>query len=259
MPTKKNIELNPDTPAEPEVAHWAARVRPHLARTAESIIAAGRELIDAKAALPHGQFGPLLDELGMSRHMAGRFMRVAANPVLANAAPVHGLPASVSVLDELTRWDDDELAEAIDSGTIGPSTTRDQAREVRQPKPAWPGQAADQSQRDSAQPQTVVVQTEVISEPPFNVPIQVEVISESEVIRPRVVISETSEVLDELHRTGKLTEEQLVHLRHGRAAFDPNTSISRLFGSSPPGNYRPSCKPAASESARPRWLNSSVT
>jgi hypothetical protein len=122
-----NLEGEDNRQVESLVALWADRIRPHLAQAVEGIVAAGRELTEAKAALPHGQFGPLLRALGLSRHMANRFMRVAANRVLANGAPVHALPAAVSVLDTLTQLPDDELEAAIEAGEITPSTTRQQA------------------------------------------------------------------------------------------------------------------------------------
>ena len=109
------------------VNHWADRIRPHLEQAVESIIAAGRELTAAKEALPHGQFGPLLDELGISPRTAQRFMRVAAHPVLSNTSRVSYLPPAIGTLEELSRWDDDELTAAIDSGEIHPGTTRAEA------------------------------------------------------------------------------------------------------------------------------------
>jgi hypothetical protein len=93
----------------------------------EGIVGAGRELIEAKAALPHGQFGPLLAELGLSRDMAQRFMRVARHPVLGNAEHAQHLPAAIESLVLLTRVPDDELAEAIEAGQVTPATTRAEA------------------------------------------------------------------------------------------------------------------------------------
>jgi hypothetical protein len=123
-------------PTDPQpVAAWAERIRPHLTGAVGSIIAAGRELIEAKAALPHGQFGPLLAQLGLSPQHAQRFMRVADHPVLSNASPGRHLPASVTVLDELTRVPDEDLADALDRGVVGPSTTREEARALRPPEP----------------------------------------------------------------------------------------------------------------------------
>lgn len=115
------------TAVEPYVTHWADRIRPHLARAVEGIVAAGRELAEAKEALPHGQFGPLLDELGMSARMAQRYMRAAAHPILGDATRVTHLPAAIGTLDALARWDDDDLVAALDAGDIGPATTRAEA------------------------------------------------------------------------------------------------------------------------------------
>lgn len=117
----------PNARETPGGESWAGRIRPHIVGAVENIIAAGQELLAAKEALPHGQFGPLLAELGLSRQMANRFMRVATNDVIVNRSLVGGLPASVSVLDVLTQLDDDVLVEAIGDGRVSPSTTRQQA------------------------------------------------------------------------------------------------------------------------------------
>ena len=117
--------------ANDQVTAWAEQIRPHLTQTVESILAAGRELLAAKEALPHGQFGPLLAELDLSEQMARRFMRIAGNPILANRSHVNALPPAIGTLDELTRWEPDELAEAIDSGEVTPATTRAEAQAKR--------------------------------------------------------------------------------------------------------------------------------
>lgn len=114
----------------PDIGPWVERIRTHLARTVEGIVGAGRELTAAKEALPHGRFGPLLDELGLSPEMARRFMRVAANPAIANRSPETGLPSSVTVLDVLARLTEDELTEAIDTGEVASTTTRREAEEA---------------------------------------------------------------------------------------------------------------------------------
>lgn len=125
-----------------DATSWAGRIRPHLIAAADAIFAAGTELLAAKADLPHGKFGPLLDELGISQSMANRFMRVAGNEVL-NRAPVHGLPAAVSVLDELSKLDDAVLQEVIDNGEVHAGLTRDEARAiVARHRPPSPTEAA---------------------------------------------------------------------------------------------------------------------
>lgn len=120
-----STRLAPATTSE-----WVGIIRPHLIAAVDHIIEVGRKLNTAKAELPHGQFGPLLDELGLSRQMANRFMRVANNEVLSNRSPVVGLPAAVSVLDVLTQLDDDDLDAAITAGEITASTTRQQASKL---------------------------------------------------------------------------------------------------------------------------------
>ncbi len=114
---------NHDSTSPSVMPYWVDRIRPHLVGAAEGIIAAGRELLAAKETLPHGAFGPLLTELGISPRTAQRLMRAAS--VLADATPVsHPPPASVAVLDVLARLDDDDLAAAIASGAVTASTTR---------------------------------------------------------------------------------------------------------------------------------------
>lgn len=135
---------------------WADRIRPHLVGAVENILAAGRELNEAKSALPHGTFGPLLDELGLSRAMAGRFMRVAANQVLTKCSPVHTLPAAVSVLDELGRLDDDTLAAVIEAGKVSASTTRQQAKQLAEIIPISQGRVPSSGPTGSATPLRVV-------------------------------------------------------------------------------------------------------
>lgn len=56
----------------------AERIRGRMQLAAESIIEVGRELIEQKRQLGHGNFLPWIDaEFGMSQDTAGRFMSVA--------------------------------------------------------------------------------------------------------------------------------------------------------------------------------------
>lgn len=112
------------TAVEPYVEHWAARIRPHLTRAVESIVAAGRELAEAKNALPYGEVGPLLAELSLGWRTADRFMAIAAHPILSNSTQWVQFPPSWRTLYELTKVPDERLVEAIETGAITPSTTR---------------------------------------------------------------------------------------------------------------------------------------
>jgi hypothetical protein len=140
-----------------DLAPWVERIRPHLERSVESIVAAGRELTEAKAELEHGRFGALLGELGLSRRWAQKYM-AAANVAIAN--PGSHLPASVSVLDVLGRLDAEELTEAIDSGKVTPSTTRAEAETVVATVRTTPAETVTVNAKiTTAEPEVVVVNT----------------------------------------------------------------------------------------------------
>lgn len=53
----------PRAEANTTVDYWVDRIRPTLGRAAAAIVLAGADLIEAKAAVGHGGFGQLLDEL----------------------------------------------------------------------------------------------------------------------------------------------------------------------------------------------------
>lgn len=112
------------------VEEWAARVRPHLHQAAEAIIAAGRELVAAKAALPHGEFLRMVDTLDLSPRTAQRFMAIASHPVLADATHGSHLPTSWRTLAELARVSEDVLADAIEAGDVHPAMTRADAEHL---------------------------------------------------------------------------------------------------------------------------------
>lgn len=109
---------------------WVERIRGHLSSSVESIVAAGADLVSAKAALRHGEFGDVVAGLGMSMDTAQKLMAVARCEPIAKTAPVRLLPASYSTLYELSRLPDDVLAEALDGGLVGPATTRAEVQEL---------------------------------------------------------------------------------------------------------------------------------
>ena len=121
------------TTLDTTVDYWVGRIRPSLDRAAEAWIQAGVELFEAKAALPHGQFGALLDELEMTPRTAQRFMAIAKNVVLADATRVSLLPSAWGTLYELSRVPDEVLEAAIDSGKVTTGTTRAEAAALHSP------------------------------------------------------------------------------------------------------------------------------
>lgn len=112
------------------VTDWADQIRPHLAGAVGHIVAAGKKLIEAKENLPHGQFGVLLGEIGLTPRTAQKFMAIARHPLIANATPGSHLPATWTVLFELSKIPADLLAVAIEEGRVRPSLTRGEAQQV---------------------------------------------------------------------------------------------------------------------------------
>jgi hypothetical protein len=128
---------------DPMVEAWADKIRQHLeaARhhaqmTIVECVNAGHALIAAKDALRYGLWLPLLGKVGMQPRMAQLFMAVARDPVLSDAKRVSQLPGAIGTLAVLAGLGEDVLCEALDSGEIGPTTTRAKARAFRRKRRA---------------------------------------------------------------------------------------------------------------------------
>src|SRR5687768_11939917 len=115
------------TTVDAGVEIWAKRIRPHLVAAVEHIIAAGKELIGAKEALPHGEFGTLCESLGLTTRTAQRFMAIARHPVIANATHGSHLPTAWTTLFELSRMPGDDLEQALADGAVTAETSRREA------------------------------------------------------------------------------------------------------------------------------------
>lgn len=112
---------------------WPSQIRDAWNKTREGIIRVGQLLIDAKEALPHGEFGAMIDkELPFGSHTAQRLMSIARDTRLAN--PAHGavLPNSWRTLYDLTKLDDDTLNNAIEQGLIRPDMERKDVKKLTQ-------------------------------------------------------------------------------------------------------------------------------
>jgi len=103
------------------VEYWADRIRGHLRSSVESVIAAGRDLVEAKAELGDAGIRSVADAVGIDKSTVNYLIRVAENPVLS--AHTDALPASVRALGELTRLDPEELEDAIEGGVVHPKLT----------------------------------------------------------------------------------------------------------------------------------------
>lgn len=141
----RSVVSRPASDAKAEfVGTWAGRIRPHLQQAVSAIVAAGRELAEARAVAPHGGWTPLCDELGLHPRTAQQFMQIAANPALADANHGSHLPPTWTVLRELARMEPGQLVEAIEDGHVTPELGRGQARALvargyrRQAQPVAP-------------------------------------------------------------------------------------------------------------------------
>jgi Protein of unknown function (DUF3102)/MT-A70 len=107
---------------------WAAQITEIWHRTRDGFFEMGRKLIEAKTALPHGAFLQMIEsELPFGPDTAQRFMAIASDPKLTNAASVRHLPPSYSTLNELRKLDDRNFARAIERGDIHPDMERSAA------------------------------------------------------------------------------------------------------------------------------------
>ena len=97
-----------------------------------AVLATGRELIEAKDALAHGEFEATVeDDLPFGPRTAQRLMKVAGNEQLAN--PTHGslLPPSWHTLYELSKLDGVTFDQALTDGRIRPDMERQEAAALR--------------------------------------------------------------------------------------------------------------------------------
>lgn len=88
-------------------------------KTRDGILEAGRLLIEAKAALPHGAFTAMVENgLPFTARTAQILMKVAGDQRLTNT--IHGslLPPSWRTLYDLTKLDDGAWAQAIERGIM---------------------------------------------------------------------------------------------------------------------------------------------
>lgn len=112
-------------------AEWAASISDIWTTAAETFVAVGRELIDAKASLPHGEFQAMIEtDLPFGPRTANRLMAIAEDRRIADRTHGSDLPASWRTLYELTRLDDDALAGAFEAGKITTDMARGDVRKI---------------------------------------------------------------------------------------------------------------------------------
>ena len=105
----------------------------------QAIMETGQFLIHVKKEVDHGEFSQLFtgykgkakavtNPMPFQQHFAEKLMRIARHPVLSNSTNWSNLPTSVSTLDLLTQFSQEDLERYLSQGQVTPETTADQVR-----------------------------------------------------------------------------------------------------------------------------------
>jgi hypothetical protein len=106
------------------VGGWVQRIKAEVGKSVDAVLAIGRLLVAAKAALDHGMFETLFFDLPFDLRMGEMYMRIAAHEVLTNPKHVSLLPAAVSTLYRLSCIPFRDLEAALLDGRIHPGLQR---------------------------------------------------------------------------------------------------------------------------------------
>jgi hypothetical protein len=144
-------------------AHWAKRIAEAWQSSVANIVETGRLLIQARTALSHGEWLPMIEtDLPFSPRTAQMLMKIAEHPGITNAKHVSLLPPSWGTLHALTKLPSDEFERRIADGRIRPDLER---KEIKAWKPVTKVQAAC-PQTKSAAPLTLSDRVEVVTKQP---------------------------------------------------------------------------------------------
>lgn len=103
---------------------WAQRIESSMQESKDAALRAGAMLLQAKATLPHGEFGAMVKTLSFGERTAQRLMAIAGHCVLSNPTHVSALPASWATQYELAKLPEPLLIRGIEDGTIHPRMQR---------------------------------------------------------------------------------------------------------------------------------------
>lgn len=151
-------DLQPEVAQEARAA--AERIRVRMRRTAEDIVEIGRDLIAVKASLPHGAFGPWLEEeFDMGLTAARRFMNVAQR-FPAKSATMADITATVLYELAAPSTPDEVVAQVEARAAAGETVTVEEVKALK--RVAADAQAAlvDAEKRALA----AVAQTELLTD-----------------------------------------------------------------------------------------------
>lgn len=122
----------------PLVDREADRFESAMRKSVAAAIRLGKRLLEAKAALAHGEFGRLFADhpqavegaLRISPRWAQRLMSIAANRAITNATHASHLPADLTSVYTLSRLPEQELEAAIADGSVRPDMRREDVRRL---------------------------------------------------------------------------------------------------------------------------------
>jgi hypothetical protein len=106
---------------------WAARITACWRASVEAILEVGRLLTAAKEALPHGEFGKMIEtQLPFVPRTAQMLMAIADDPQISNPKFVSHLPANWGALYELStlKLNEEQFEAGIEKGLIRPDAER---------------------------------------------------------------------------------------------------------------------------------------
>jgi N6-adenosine-specific RNA methylase IME4 len=119
-----------ETALSTQTDFWAERVRASIRKTFASALETGTLLIEAKDALPRGQWLPMLKKVGLHPRKAQMIMRVATDARFANASPDSHLPPCYTTLDAIRRLPEELYQRLLADGTINPAVTRAEIKAI---------------------------------------------------------------------------------------------------------------------------------
>jgi hypothetical protein len=104
----------------------------------ELAVELGRKLNEAKAKLPHGEFGKLFRDhaspvegaLPFSARWAQKVMVIAENDTISNTKHASYLPSDLETIHQLSLMDGKKLEKAIEKGDVRPDMTRADAKKL---------------------------------------------------------------------------------------------------------------------------------
>jgi len=123
----------------PRLRTAADAVTASLETARDRAIDLGKQLIEAKAKLPHGEFGKLFNghpekvagHLSISYQWANKVMTIAANPAISNVSYTRDLPRDLDPLYELASIPAPSLEAAIEAGRVTPKMDRKEAAALK--------------------------------------------------------------------------------------------------------------------------------